>query len=147
MHLEVSRLVRAPPEKVFSAYTDFEAMPRWSKHLTSARVTGREGDKVQVESEGVSARGAQRTRTGVLRLTPPTKVEAESETRYTRSRRTVVFEATPDGSGTKVTASLDVEVKRWWRIILRPSVRPEVVEASASDDLDSFVRYVEALPQ
>lgn len=147
MHLEVSRLVRAPREKVFSAYTDFEAMPRWSKHLTSARVTGREGDTVQVESEGVSARGAQRTRTGALRLTPPTKVEAESETRYTRSRRTVVFEVTPDGSGTKVTASLDVEVKRWWRIILRPSVRPEVVEASASEDLDSFVRYVEALPQ
>ncbi|MDV3244803.1 MAG: hypothetical protein LYZ66_06495, partial [Nitrososphaerales archaeon] len=35
LHVEVSYVVRAPREKVYAAYTDFEAMPRWSRQVTA----------------------------------------------------------------------------------------------------------------
>jgi uncharacterized protein YndB with AHSA1/START domain len=143
LHLEVSRVVKAQPERVFAAYTDFEAMPKWSKRLTAVRVTRREGDTVYLESEGVSSRGRPNTRVGVLKLLPPEKVESESETRFTRSRRTVAFEALPDGTGTKVTATLDVEVKGLWGVLLSPGVKKDVAESSATEELASFAGFVE----
>ena len=146
MHLEVSRIVKAEPEKVFAAYTDFEAMPKWSRHLTAVRVSKREGDTVYLESEGVSSRGTRRKTVGALKLLPPGRVESESETRFTRSRRTVAFEAVPDGEGTKVTATLDVEVKGFWGVLLRPGVKKEVAESSATEELASFAAFVEGAP-
>ncbi len=143
MHLEVSRVVKSPPEQVFKAYTDFEAMPMWSGHLKAVRVTKREGDVVHLESETLSSSGTPRTTFGSLRLFPPHRVESESETRFTRSKRTVSFEAVPEG--TKVTAALDVEVKGLWRTVLRPGVRREAAESSAAEELASFAGFVEAL--
>ena len=79
-------------------------------------------------------------------LQPPNKVESESETRFTRTKRTVLFETAPEAAGTRVTASLDVEVKGLWAVALRPRVRKEEAEASALEELTSFARYVEAPP-
>lgn len=142
LHLEVSRVVKAQPEEVFAAYTDFEAMPKWSKRLTSVRVTRREGDTVYIESEGVSSEGRARARAGSLRLTPPRSVTSVSEGRFTRSKRTVTFEAV-EGGWTKVTATLDVEVKGLWRIVFRSGARRETALASASEELASFASFVE----
>lgn len=146
MHLEVSRVVNAGRDKVFAAYTDFESMPKWSKRVTSVRLVRREGDTVYLENETVSASGTARKTEGKLRLTPPAKVESESEARFTKSKRTVLFEGAQDGVGTNVTASLDVEVKGLWGFILRSGVRKDVAEASAAEELASFASYVESLP-
>lgn len=135
-------MVNAELEKVYAAYVDFEAMPHWSRHLKSVRVTGRDGDTVHLESEVISSEGDERTRVGKLRLFPSEKVVSESETRFTRSIRTVVFEHMPD-IRTRVTAILDVQVKGLWSLVLRPGVRKEDAEASALEELDSFARFVE----
>lgn len=145
MRLEVSRVVNAPLERVYAAYTDFESMPKWSRRLSSVRVEMREGGTVHIRSEGLSSRGEQRTREGVVKLLPPSRVESASESRFTRSRRTVLFEAAPGGAGTRVTAILEVDVKRLWAFALRPGVNREEAEASAREELDSFAAYVEAL--
>ena len=130
MHAEVSRIVKAPREKVYAAYTDFEA-----------KAVGREGTSLHTESEGKSD---GRPRSSVPRMTfsPPERVEAESETRFTKTRRTVRFEEVPEG--TKVTAVLDVQVKGFWGLIFAPRGRDEV-EMSGREALESFVRYVESL--
>jgi uncharacterized membrane protein len=143
LHLEVTRFVRAPPETVYAAYTDFEAMPKWSKRLKAVKVTKREGDTVHLESEGVSSNGRPRKTEGTLRLTPPNKVQSESETRFTRSKRTVAFEAAPE-AGTRVTATLDVEVKGLWGVVLRTGVKKDVAESSATEELASFATFVES---
>ncbi|MDG6966587.1 MAG: SRPBCC family protein [Nitrososphaerota archaeon] len=147
MRLEVSRVVSAPCGAVFEAYTDFESMPRWSKRLSSVRVVAREGDTVRIETEGVSSKGEPRRREGSLRLTPPSRVESESETRFTKTRRVVTFEAAPGGSATKVTAALEVRVKGLWALALRPGVNKDAAEASARDELDSFATFVEGSSQ
>lgn len=143
MHLEVSRVVKAPRERVYAAYTDFESMPRWSKRLASVKVTRRDGNTVHLESEGVTSKGARRTTAGTLKLSPPGGVESESETRFTRTKRTVAFDPALAGEATTVTASLDVEVKGLWSLVLRTGVRKEAAEASAAEELASFARFVE----
>ncbi len=142
MHIEVSVTARAPREKVFAAYTDFESMPKWAKLPGPVKVAKREGDTVYLES-GETPGGETRGATRRLVLTPPGRVEWESEKRFTRTKRTVTFEETPEG--TKVTATLDVRVKGLWAKVL--STRDsEQFEPPIREELASFVRYVEGLP-
>ncbi|MGA2199072.1 MAG: SRPBCC family protein [Nitrososphaerales archaeon] len=140
MHLEASITVSAPRRKVYAAYTDFESMPKWAKELTAVRITKREGDTVFLESEGVL--GARQGAVRRLRLSQPSTVECESETKFTRTKRTIAFEEAPEG--TKVTATLDVQVKRPWGKILSTREADEF-EPSVQEELTSFARYVEDL--
>ncbi len=139
--------MKAQLERVYAAYTDFEAMPKWSKHLTAVRITKREGDAVFLESEGASSRGRRRKTVRMLRLLPPDRVESESEARFTRTRRTVAFEKVLEGAGTKVTATLDVQVKGRWAMVLSTRVRKEDAESSALEELAAFARFVESPAQ
>lgn len=134
--------MRAPLERVYSAYTNFEEMPKWSRQVTAVRVVGREGGTVHVESEGPSG-GRQHISKAEMTLSPPDRVETKGETRFTRTRRTVRFEEVQEG--TKVTAVLDVQVKGLWASIFAPKGKEEA-EASAREGLASFARYVEGLP-
>jgi len=141
LHFEVSLIVKAQREKVYSAYTDFEAWPKWSKQTAKARVLGREGATVSVESEAASS-GRPRISIAKLTLTPPQSVETESSTRLTKTKKTVRFEEVPEG--TKVTAALDVQVKGRWAWVFAPREWDEA-KSSASEALKSFAEYVEGL--
>jgi len=142
LHVEVSFVVKAQREKVYAAYTDFEAWPKWSRQATTVRVVGREGDTVSIESETVSG-GRPRITLAKLTLSPPEGVETEGETRLIRTKRTVRFEVVPEG--TKVTAVQDVRVKGLWASIFAPRGKDEA-ESSAREGLKSFAEYVESLP-
>jgi hypothetical protein len=142
MHFEASPIVKVPQEKAYSAYIDFEAMPKWSKQSLAVRIVRKEGDAVYLESEGVS-KGKKRKVVSELKLFPQERVESEGETRFTRTKRVIMFEEVPEG--TKVTASLDVQVKAHWAWILRTRGKAEV-ESSALEELTSFAKYVESLP-
>ena len=141
MHLETSVTVKAPREKVYAAYTDFESMPKWAKMRGTVTVTKKEGDMVHLESEGrPQRRGRNATRS--LKLTEPSLVESESETRFTRTKRTVEFEELPEG--TKVTARLEVQVKGLWAKLLATRESDDF-EPAIQEELVSFARYVESL--
>jgi len=142
MHLEVSCVAKASLEKAYSTYTDFESMPKWWAPLSSVRIIKREGDTIHLEIEGTSG-GKSRKVARAVRLTPPDRVESDSEARFTRTKRTVIFEGVPEG--TKITAKLDVQVKGAWAGILAPRGREEI-ESSAMEELVSFSRYVESSP-
>ena len=134
--------MKAQREKVYAAYTDFEAWPKWSRQATTVRVVGREGGTVSIESETVSG-GRPGITVAKLVLSPPGGVETEGETRLTKTRRTVRFEDVPEG--TKVTAVLDVRVKGAWASIFAPRGKDEA-ESSAQEGLKYFAEYVEGLP-
>jgi hypothetical protein len=55
----------------------------------------------------------------------------------------VKFEEVPEG--TRVTASLDVQIKGRWSWVLKTQGKAEA-ESSATKELNSFARYVEGLP-
>jgi len=135
-------MVKAPLEKTYTAYTDFESWPKWSRQATEVKVIRREGNFVTIRSMSGSPERTRFSTTSLL-LTPPEKVESTSEKRLTRTRRTVTFEGTSDG--TKVTAVLDVEVNGLWRAIFTPKGMEEA-ESSAQNGLKSFAEYVESLP-
>ncbi len=141
MHLEARITVSAPREKVYAAYTDFESMPKWAKDMAAVGIAKREGDAVFLESEGNVGEGGRTVRR--LKLSQPRMVECESETRFTRTKRTIAFEDAPEG--TKLTATLDVRVKRPWGKILSTREADEF-EPSIQEELASFARYVEGLP-
>jgi uncharacterized membrane protein len=142
VHLEIAVRVKAPRAKVYAAYTDFESMPKWAKMQGSVKVTGKGGDRVYLESEGrPQKRGQNAARS--LKLTEPSLVESENETRFTRTRRTVSFEEVPEG--TKVTARLEVQVKGLWAKLLATRESDEF-EPAIREELESFGRYVESLP-
>jgi len=120
MHYEVSLVVKAPRERAYSAYVNLESMQKWSKQRASIE---------QVRSV------AER-----LKLFPPERVESEGETRSRRTKSVVTFEEVPEG--TRVTASLDVQLKGRWSWILRTRGKADA-ESSAMEELASFARYVE----
>ena len=139
MHFEVSLIVRVPREKAYSSYTDFEAMPRWSKDKHEVRVSRKEGSTVYLErtSRTGNSQGAQE-----VHLFPPERVESQGETTLTRTRSVVSFEEVP--GGTRTTASLDVELKGRWSWIFKTQGKAQA-EAAAMEELRSFARYVEGL--
>ena len=142
MHFEASLTVKVPREKAYAAYTDFEAMPMWSKGVTAVRILKRERDTVYLEGEGVSP-GRTRIAARKVRLLPPDRVESEGKTRFARSKRVVKFEEVP--AGTKVTVTWDVQVTGLWSVILTPR-ESDTSESSTAEELASFARYVEGLP-
>lgn len=138
MRFEVSLVVRAPRDRVYSAYTDFEAAPRWSRKKRAIKIARKEADTVYLETPGAAAGRAMRE----MKLFPQARVESEGETRFTRTKSVVTFEEA--AGGTKVTASLDVQVKGHWGWLVKTQGRAEV-ESSAMEDLTAFANYVEAL--
>jgi uncharacterized membrane protein len=140
MRFEVALVVRAPRNKVFSAYADFEAVPRWSRETKAVTVSRREENMVYLEREPTA--GARKV-VREMKLFPPERVESEGETRFTRTKSAVRFEEVPEG--TKVTASLDVQFKGHWGWIMKTQGKTEG-ESSAMEELASFAKYVESLP-
>lgn len=140
MHFEVCIMVKVPRGKAFAAYTDFEAMPKWSERRDAVKVLKREGDTVLLET---SLHRSGRKGLREVRLTPPERVESHGETRFARTESVVSFEET--AGGTKVTASLEVRFKGHWGWVLRTRGRVEA-EALAMEELKAFARHAESLP-
>jgi uncharacterized membrane protein len=138
---EASIVVKAPLGKAYSAYTDFESIPRWSRQTSAVRIVAKQGDAVRLEATGISG-GKDKRAVSDLRLYPQERVESEGETRFTRIRRTVSFAEVPEG--TKVTASLEVKMKGKWGWILRTPGKAQA-ESSAYEELASFATYVQSL--
>ena len=140
MHFEVSLIIKAPRDKAYSAYTDFEAMPKWSKQTKAVTASKRGESAVYLESTStVSGRKVAR----VMKLFPPQTVESEGETRFTLTKSVIRFEEVNEG--TRVIASLDVQFKGRWGWVLKTQGRAEA-ESSAMEELTLFAKYAENLP-
>ena len=140
MHYEVSVVVKVPRDKVYSAYTDFEAMPKWSRQRVAVKVSRRDGNTVFLERASGGDGGSLAI--WEMNLFPPERVESGTDSKLRRTKSVVRFEEVSEG--TKVTAALDVQLKGRWSWIFRPRGRAEA-ESQAAEELESFARYVEGL--
>ncbi|MDG6902154.1 MAG: SRPBCC family protein [Nitrososphaerota archaeon] len=140
MRFEASVLVKASRDKVYSAYADFEAMPRWSRRAVKVTSVATEGNTARLET---APSGGGRRHVTEMKLFPPDKAESESATRFTKNHSAVTFETVP--GGTRVTASLEVDFKGRWGWVMKPMGKAEA-EASALAELIAFAKYVESIP-
>jgi uncharacterized protein YndB with AHSA1/START domain len=136
MRFEASVVVKAPHEKVYSAYADFGAAPKWSSQAKAAVVSAA-GTSVRLETEGNGRKVVRE-----MKLFPPERVESEWETRFVKASSVVKFEDLQEG--TKVTATLDIRFKGLWGWILKTRGKADA-ESSAVQELNSFAKYAEAL--
>jgi uncharacterized protein YndB with AHSA1/START domain len=114
MRMEQAQVVRAPRQRVYQTWCDYEAWPTFSGLFTRATVTQRTGNSVLVEVE-VKVMG--RTRKGIERheLTPPEKVEVRGEAEGATNRTVWMFESVPEG--TLLTAVWEADLKGVARVL------------------------------
>jgi len=139
LHIEQTQIVKAPREKVFQAWTDYEAVPKWQTLFTSVKVAKRDGNTALLELE-VNMRGRKTLRTEKHLLTPPERVDVEGEMQGMTNTSVWKFESAPEGSlvSVAIEARLPLRMK-----ILAPLVKRQF-QAIVRDWLQDLAKYVEA---
>jgi uncharacterized membrane protein len=139
LHIEQTQKVKAPREKVFDAWTDYEEVPKWQTLFTSVKVAKRDGNTALLELE-VNMRGRKTMRTEKHLLTPPERVDVEGEMEGITNTSVWKFEPAPEGSRVTVTieARLPLRMK-----ILAPLAKRQF-RAIVRDWLQDLAKYVEA---
>ena len=148
---EVSRLVKAPPERVYRAFVDPAELVAWLPpgemtgqiHAFDAQVGG--GYVMSLfypESEtvnrGKTAEREDRVRVRFVELTPPQRIveavmfDSDDSAFAGEMTLTVTIEPVPDGSN--VTLQFEN---------LPPGLRPEDNEAGSRQSLDQLARHLE----
>jgi uncharacterized membrane protein len=139
LHIEQTQMVKAPREKVFEAWTDYEAVPKWQTLFTGVKVTKRDGNIALLELE-VNIRGRKTLRTEKHLLTPPERVDVEGEMQGMTNTSVWKFEPAPEGSRVTVT----IEARLPWRLkVIGPLVKRQF-QAIVRDWLQDLAKHVEA---
>jgi uncharacterized membrane protein len=111
MFVEVSEIIRAPRDRVFSVETDFENWPKIFPHVRSVREVSQKYGETLLELED-SAGG----RVTIVQRTRRCEKIVEDLARGTiREKCTYTFEALPDG--TRVTIELGAKVKGPYKLL------------------------------
>jgi uncharacterized protein YndB with AHSA1/START domain len=114
MRMEQAQVVKAPRERVYQTWIDYEAWPTFSGLFTRVTVTERTGNIVLVEAE-VKVMGRKASRIERHELTPPEKIEVRGETEGATNRTVWTLESVPEG--TVLTAVLEADLKGVYRVL------------------------------
>ena len=140
MRIKQAQLVKAPRERVFEAWTDYEAYPKWDgKVFTRVTVTHRAGNTASLDME-TRFMGMTMPRKERHVLTPPEKVEVDGSVPIAGNTTVWTFEDVP--GGTLLTAVLEVQF-RGMLGILSPLARWQA-RSMLSNWMQAFANYVEA---
>lgn len=139
MHVEHAQVVRAPRERVFAAWIDYEAWPSLSGLFTRVDVLERHANTVRVGAQ-IKLMGRKSTRTERHILTPPRDVRVEGETEGATNTTLWTFEPIPDG--TRLTAAVDVELGALTKL-LGPLAKRQL-QSMLRDWMQGLARYVES---
>ena len=138
MHIEATQIAKAPREKVFQAWTDYEAVPKWQTLFTRVTVAKRDGNTVHLDME-VNMRGRKAMRTEKHVLTPPERVDVEGEMEGITNTSVWKFESVPEG--TLVTLKVEARLPLRLRVV-GPLVKRQF-QALVRDWLQDLAKYVE----
>ena len=141
IHVEAEQVVKAPMDKVFSAVTDYEAAPRWSKFYTSVKVMSRNGDQAELEVE-THIFGAREKGPSTAIATPPDRVELKGNPKEFVRDAVVTLEPAPEG--TKLTYRADAALNGVVATIITPFEKHRL-ESLARDEVKSLAHYIESL--
>jgi uncharacterized protein YndB with AHSA1/START domain len=139
MRVEQAQVVRAPRERVFAAWMDYEAWPRFSGLFTRVSVTERAGNTVHIDAE-VKVMGRKIGRSEKHVLTPPEQIRVEGETEGATNTTLWSFEPVPEG--TRVTAVVDAELSGVTKL-LGPLAKRQL-QTLLREWMQGLARYVEA---
>jgi ribosome-associated toxin RatA of RatAB toxin-antitoxin module len=139
MHVEEVQPVRAPQQRVYDAWTDYESWPKFSTLFTRVAVLERSADAVRLDIDmKVMGRTTQRNERHVV--TPPREVRVEGETEGAANTSVWTFE--PTAEGTLLRAVVDAEPTGFTRL-LGPLAK-RVLANMLRDEMRAFATYVEA---
>jgi hypothetical protein len=110
LHVEVSTMVKAPPETVLDVYADWSGWPRLFPTISGVRLLRREGEKLVLEVDHVEGRVINE-----LVVRPPDTLELWEEKRRYNARFSNRFEAVPGGA--RFTDRGDIYLKGWARLL------------------------------
>ncbi len=140
MRTEYSQLVKAPRERVFQAFTDYEAYPTWDPVIFKrVTVTERGANTARLDAE-VKFMGLKLRRTEKHLLTPPEKVEVDGSVRDATNTTVWTLKTVPEG--TMLTAMLEIQFKGLLKL-LQP-VAEWQMRTALPEWMRAFARYVEA---
>ena len=138
MHIEGTQIARAPREKVFQAFTDYDAVPKWQTLFTRVTVAKRDGNTVLLDME-VNMRGRKAMRTEKHVLTPPEQILVEGEMEGITNRSVWKFEPVPEG--TRVTVKVEARLPLRLKVV-GPLVKRQF-QGLVRDWLQDLAKYVE----
>jgi len=136
----MSKVIKAPREKVFDVVATPESMLEWWPGAESVEVLSREGNTIIVKGTG-TMEGREFTMTEKWTLYPPEKIELELLEGPFYFSTIQTFEEVPEG--TKLTWSSDISFKGVVGKILSLFAGSKLKDFSAQT-LDELAKYVEA---
>ncbi len=140
MRTEYSQLVKAPRERVFEAFTDYEAIPTWDRVVFSRVTVTERGSNTATLDADVRFMGMKMRRTERHVLTPPEKVEVDGSVRNAVNTTVWTLRTVPEG--TILTAELEVEFKGLLKL-LQPLAERQM-RTVLPEWMREFAGYVEA---
>jgi carbon monoxide dehydrogenase subunit G len=139
MHIEQVQVVKAPRDKVYAAFTDFESWPTFQKLFTRVKILDRTGDAVRIDTD-VHILGRTVSRTEVHVLSPPDRIHVQGETESASNTTDWAFEPIPEG--TRLTANVEIGGSGLTRL-LGPFAKRQA-HAMLRDWMLAFAKHVEA---
>jgi len=137
---EVSRVIKAPREKVWEVAANPESMLEWWPGTKSIDVLSREGNTIKIRATGTQG-GREVTMTETWTLHPPEKIEQEILEGPIVGTGIQTYEEVPEG--TKVTWFSDIKFKG-----VLGGVMGKLLWSKAKDSLgqplEDLARYIEA---
>jgi uncharacterized protein YndB with AHSA1/START domain len=137
--VEVSRVIKAPREKVWEVAADPKSMLKWWPGSESVEILSRDQNTLTIKGTGTEG-GRKATMTEKWTLYPPEKIEIEVLEGPVGGRTTQTYEEVPEG--TKVTWSSDFSFKGvLGKIFARIFVGSKLEESSAHtlEELDKYI--------
>jgi len=139
--VEVSRVIKAPRDKVWEVATDPESMLEWWPGTKSVEVLNREGNSMTIRGTGTEA-GREVTMTETWTLHPQETIEIEILEGPARGRTIQTYEEAPEG--TKVTWSSDIRFKGVMGKILGGLLVGSKLQDSSAHTLEELAKYIES---
>lgn len=140
MRTEYSQLVKAPRDRVYQAFTDYEAIPTWDRVLFKRVTVTERGPNTATLDEDVRFMGMKMRRTERHVLTPPEKVEVDGSVRDAINTTVWTLQTVPEG--TMLTAELEVQFKGLLKL-LQPLAERQI-RTVLPEWMREFASYVEA---
>ena len=138
--VEISRVIKAPREKVWEVAANPKTMLEWWPGSESVEILGREGNTLTVRGVG-TMEGRRSTMTETWTLYPPEKIEQEIFEGPIRGRSVQTYEEVPEG--TKVTWSSDISFKGIMGKIFGSLLVGSKLQDSFAHILEELAKYIE----
>lgn len=140
--VEASRVVNAPPQRVFDELTDFASSPKWLEGVSEAAslTPGPVGVGSRFTQTRTTMGRASKVEGAVLAHDPPRKLVLDIR-RDGKPAGVVTWTLAPEGAGTRVGCHIDFQLPGLMKI-MTPFVKG-VVRKQNEGDLEALRRRVE----